>query len=41
MKELRNKAGLSQRDPEKLSNISNAEISRIETATGKSHLLYH
>jgi transcriptional regulator with XRE-family HTH domain len=31
VKELRNKAGLSQRDLAELSNISNAEISRIET----------
>jgi HTH-type transcriptional regulator, competence development regulator len=31
IKELRVKAGLSQRDLEKLSGISNAEISRIET----------
>jgi len=35
MKELRNKAGLSQRNLEKLSNISNAEISRIETGDRK------
>lgn len=31
IKELRNKAGLSQRKLEELSGISNAEISRIET----------
>jgi len=35
IKELRNKAGLSQRDLEKLSGISNAEISRMETGDRK------
>jgi len=36
LKELRNNAGLSQRSLEKLSGISNAEISRMETGERKN-----